>query len=243
MLWLIKKWLPSRIEYSIKHEYDKEIEKYRYNFQIEMQKTSLFFEYRQKSFSFLIKFIADIQEEWLSRIRIAYDEYEPRNAPKMSLEKLEDAIIKNQLFLDQDCLLALNLLKDALSDGWADADPNEEYEIETYEPYERFVNISAFTFNLFQEKIGITGTNISKQIGLIGAISELNKFNADDFHIPDSIKIQEKDCNVNRYLLKAQENEKDLIKNLKDLLEYLKNKNRFDDHYERAMLCLKVLNI
>lgn len=244
VFWLGKKWLSTRIEGSIQNEYAKELEKYKNNFNREIQKTELFFSHKEKAFSSIITTILEIKEEWISRGKINFDEYEPVGAPPHTEKKLLHTINHNFLFLEQDARIALNLLVMSLLNGISTAEvQGGGCQVESFDPLMRFEAVSYLVITLFQEKIGlpVKGTGISEDIACLESIEILNSIRSPKFKLPLCLR-KEKNESILSSIARGKENKVLLIKTLKKSLISLKKENNFDYIEKRILPCLGILS-
>ncbi|MFQ2037382.1 hypothetical protein [Aeromonas veronii] len=120
LVWLAKGWISERLKQSIQHEYAEKLESYKtelnskiegikHENQVSQLRTSLFFDHQRDAFAALITKIAEINREWMTHYDPNEGLYEP--VPSSGYREFESLLYQHQLFLDEECLMALSLVK------------------------------------------------------------------------------------------------------------------------------------
>ena len=122
LVWLAKGWISERLKQSIQHEYAEKLESYKtelnskvegikHENQVSQLRTSLFFDHQRNAFAALIAKIAQINTEWVAHYEPDDGLYEP--VPSSGHREFEGLLYQHQLFLDEECLMALSLITEA----------------------------------------------------------------------------------------------------------------------------------
>jgi hypothetical protein len=122
LVWLAKGWISERLKQSIQHEYAEKLESYKtelnskvegikHENQVSQLRTSLFFDHQRNAFAALIAKIAQINTEWAAHYEPDDGLYE--SVPSSGRREFEGLLYQHQLFLDEECLMALSLITEA----------------------------------------------------------------------------------------------------------------------------------
>lgn len=122
LVWLVKGWISERLKQSIQHEYSEKLESYktelnskvegiRHENQVSQLRTPLFFDHQRDAFASLITKMAQINTEWMTHYDPDDGLYAP--VPSSGLREFESLLYQHQLFLDEECLMALSLVTSA----------------------------------------------------------------------------------------------------------------------------------
>jgi hypothetical protein len=122
LVWLAKGWISERLKQSIRHEYAEKLESYKtelnskvegikHENQVSQLRTSLFFDHQRDAFAALITKMAQINTEWMAHYDPEEGLYEP--VPSNGRHEFESLLYQHQLFLDEECLMALSLVTSA----------------------------------------------------------------------------------------------------------------------------------
>lgn len=257
IVWLLRHWISERIKESIKHEYAQRLEAYKAELNANMQsalhehqlyqlRTSLFFEHQRLAFASILSQIAETKQKWFE---VGYDSelgwQEQVPVPAGEYDKLKKAYYDHQLFLDQDCIFALDLILEAMSDSFPvqDGDGTSHHR-DCEEPYERLVFLQERVALLFQEKIGLrVSQEIKTELALLGAIRLLNRYHFKDIDLPikGSLKLTADDKAFDA-VIKAGNNKMELISKLTEFRNHLEKESFFHDAWEKATRCLNLLS-
>ncbi|MDD5108990.1 MAG: hypothetical protein PHC29_05740 [Candidatus Omnitrophica bacterium] len=256
LVWLLRGWITERLKQSIQHEYAQKLETHKaelnaklqavlYEQQIYQLRTSLFFDHQREAFAALLSQIAEIERKWLE---VGYDpdlQEFTKSVPSEEYYKLKKSFYDHQLFLDRDCIFAMNLVLEAMSDSFPVDDGNGElHERVCREPYERLKFLHSRVAELFREKIGIA-VSVSTRIELafLGAIRLLNQYHFADIGLPPKgeLCLTARDS-VADAVAKAVNNKAGLISKLKEFKAYLeKDHSFFYEALEKVTLYLNIL--
>lgn len=168
-VWLIKKWISERLKQSIQNEYAEKLESYKtelnskiegikHENQVSQIRTSLFFDHQRNAFSELIEKIVQINTEWAASFDLEDGGlYEP--VPLSGRREFEGLVYRHQLFLDEECLMALSLIMKAYNRSLPFHDDEEECAPARHDNYsQHFYYIEYLQpriASIFREKIGM----------------------------------------------------------------------------------------
>lgn len=208
----------------IENKFAERLEQFKHECQLYQLRTSLFFEPQRGAFAELLAVIAEVKRKWLE------SELEPEYGgikgpvPSDQYEKLENTYYKHQLFLDKECLVAVDLVLDALrssfpyDDGQGGVHPRD-----CNMAYERLEYIQPRVAEIFQEKIGLATDGLAKQeLALFGSILLLNSYHFRDIGLPvkGAIELSPQDQPADA-VKKAIDNRTDLINKLREFQGFL----------------------
>ena len=258
IVWLLRHWISERIKESIKHEYAQRLEAYKaelnaniqaalHEHQLYQLRTSLFFEHQRLAFASILSQIAETKQKWFE---VGYDSelgwQEQVPVPTGEYDKLKKAYYDHQLFLDQDCIFALDLVLEAMSDSFPVQDGDGTlHHRDCEEPYERLAFLQERVALLFQEKIGLrVSQEIKTELALLGAIRLLNRYHFKDIDLPvkGQLKLTASDKAFDA-VIKAGNNKVELISKLTEFRNHLKKEGFFHDAWEKATRCLNLLSV
>jgi hypothetical protein len=124
LVWLLKGWISERLKQSIRYEYAEKLESYKtelnskiesfkHENQVSRLRTSLFFDHQREAFASIIAKIAEVNIKWMENFDPDEGLYE--RVPEKGYREFTDLIHKHQLFLDEECLIAVSLVENAYS--------------------------------------------------------------------------------------------------------------------------------
>lgn len=255
LIWLLRGWISERLKQSINHEYSQKLETHKAELNIKMQeilherqlyqlRTSLFFDHQREAFAVLLSQIAEIQRKWFEK---SYDDemhdiMEP--VPGGEYDKLKKSFYDHQLFLDQDCIFAMDLVLEAMSDSFPVQDGEGIlHQGDCSEPYSRLEFLQHKTAEIFREKIGIvTSQSAIIELALFGAIRLLNRYHFVEIGLPikGALQLTNGDA-IAEAITKAKNNKTELIAKLKEFKIYLEKDGFFHEALEKAKLYLNIL--
>src|SRR5690606_9883378 len=196
LVWLAKGWISERLKQSIQHEYAEKLESYKtelnskvegikHENQVSQLRTSLFFDHQRDAFAALITKIAQINTEWMAHYDPEEGLYEP--VPSNGRREFEELFYQHQLFLDEECLMALSLVQDAYIrslpfDDGSGAPPhqNESSQHVSYIEY-----LQPRIASVFRSKIGVeSDPQHLMDIAVLSAIELVNGYHFLDVGIP-----------------------------------------------------------
>ena len=119
--WLARTWISERLKQSISFEYSQKLENYKtdlnakveaikHDNQVSQLRTSLFFDHQREAYASLIAKVAEINEDWGYLADPEYGLWE--RVPYASYKELKNLMFKHQLFLDDESIMALDLILD-----------------------------------------------------------------------------------------------------------------------------------
>jgi hypothetical protein len=197
LVWLLRSWMSERLRQSISHEYSQKLESHknelelrvqsiRHEFEIHQLRTSLFFDHQRSAFAELLSKIAQVNSEWW---RTGYEDevglIQP--VPTPLLRELRNLYYKHQLFLDSECIMAMELLFDVYRDSFPydDGSGNEPRARDVRGPYDNAEYLQPRIASLFQGKIGMSlDRKPAQQIALLESIRLLNRYHFSGIQLP-----------------------------------------------------------
>ncbi len=169
------------------------------------------------AFAEILAKIAEVNCEWL---RTGYEDevgfIEP--VSKIMLQQLRQLCYKHQLFLDNDSIMAMELLFEIYQDSFNNSKIPESYDSAEY--------LRPRIAALFQQKIGVASDKHPiKQIALLGAIRILNRYHFHEIDLPVSgqLKLGWQDAAADG-VMKAEHNFGELVRIMRKFQTYLQTK-------------------
>jgi hypothetical protein len=240
---LLRGWITERLRQSIGHEYAQMLENHKSELNSRLQaishenqlvqlRTSLFFDHQREAFAKILATIAETSREWWE----AYDPDEGgliEPVPADAYDEVKRAYYDHRLFLDSDCIAAIELALEFMGDSFpVDDGSGRLHHRDCRGPYDALVYLRDRLPELFQEKIGIPVSGKGKQeIALLGAIRLLNHYHFTEIGLPvkGALELTNRDSPAD-VVKKADENRTVLIAKLMDFREYLhRNPIGFDE--------------
>ncbi len=234
LVWLAKGWISERLKQSIQHEYAEKLESYKtelnskvegikHENQVSQLRTSLFFDHQRNAFAALIAKIAQINTEWAAHFEPDEGLYEP--VPSSGRREFEGLLYQHQLFLDEECLMALSLITEAYRrslpyDDGSGAPPqkNDSSQHFSYIEY-----LQPRIASIFRGKIGVAADpQHLLDIAVLSAIELVNGYKIFEGSIPPKGALSTKKINnaADKVAI-GLENIEDLLISLKNLDKYL----------------------
>jgi hypothetical protein len=215
----LKEYITTQIQLTA----DTRIEAIRNDYHLNQLRTSLFFESQRTAFAEILTMIAEVNRKWFESA------FEPnagiiRPVPSKEYEKVRNIYYKHLLFLDSECIVAFELVLDALrlsipyNDGEGGTHPRD-----CNAAYERLEYIQPRIADIFQEKIGLVPAGLAKQeLALLGSISLLNHYHFSDIGLPvkGSLEMLPQDQPADT-VAKAKDNRKEIINKMKEFQGFL----------------------
>ena len=164
---------------------NSKIEGIRHENQVSQLRTSLFFDHQRDAFAALITKIAEINREWMTHYDPNEGLYEP--VPSSGYREFESLLYQHQLFLDEECLMALSLVKKAYFrslpyDDGSGAPPhqNDSSQHVSYIEY-----LQPRIASIFRGKIGVVSDpQHLMDVAVLSAIEIVNEYHFIDVPIP-----------------------------------------------------------
>jgi hypothetical protein len=236
LVWLAKGWISERLKQSIQHEYAEKLESYKtelnskveaikHENQVSQLRTSLFFDHQRDAFAALITKMAQINEKWVSQYDPGVGLYEP--VPSNGRREFEELFYQHQLFLDEECLIALSLVKDAYNrslpfDDGSGAPPHQN---ETSQHVSYIEYLQPRIASVFRSKIGVESEpQHLMDIAVLSAIELVNGYHFLDVDIPPNGNLS------TRTITGASDKVKVGLDNIRELIVLLR---RFDKYLSR----------
>jgi hypothetical protein len=224
---IIQKNIFERIEQSIRTKYLVEIEKFRNEFnlkiisiqnenQVSQLRTSLFFDHQRNAFAGILDKISEVNESWFEK---EYDEDEGLKGPVPyeKYKELKKLFIQNQLFFDNSCLMAIDLM----------------------------IDIYDSSFPVIDGAGDIHHRNVRYAYRIVEFIQpKLNSYHFDDISLPPAGNLKIKNDQEPLEAIKiANSNIEELILKLTELQNYLKYEEfYFDRVMDKAEQYLKIIS-
>lgn len=269
LVWLLRSWISERLKQSVRHEYsqklethkaelkaeyEKQLELYRvelnsrmeairHQYELDKQKRSLFFDHQREAFASLLSKIAEVKKCW---IEAAFEPYVglTKPVPGDQYQSVLDVYYENQLFLDDSCLAAVELVLEALraslpyDDGSGNLRPSD---IDL--AYDRLEYLQPRVGALFQYKLGVGADRKAEyELALLGSILLLNRYHFRDIGLPVKGKLKlDARCQAADAVIKAENNKLEMLVKLKEFHAYLREGH--GTFHETAMEISRYLTI
>lgn len=208
----------------LKSELTSQIEAMRHQYQLAQLQTSLLFEHKRTAFATLLARIAEVKREWYKSANEPYAGIIDK-VPSDQYEKLLDTYYEYQLFLDNDCLAAIDLVLNALRDSFPWDDGSGTLHARDCEAaYNRLEFLQPRVAELFQAKLGVNVTGRAKEeIAFLGSILLLNHYHFPDIGLPvkGNLKLDNQDFPADA-VAKAKSNKPELVDKLQAFSDYLR---------------------
>lgn len=207
LVWLAKGWISERLKQSIHYEYAEKLENYKtelnskiegikHENQVSQLRTSLFFDHQRNAFAALIAKIAQINIEWTAHYDPDEGLYEP--VPSIGRREFEGLLYQHQLFLDEECLMALSLVTEAYRrslphDDGSGPPPHQNNSIQhvSYIEY-----LQPRIASIFRGKIGVDADPQHLiDVAILSAIELVNGYHFLDIDIPPEGALSTKKIN------------------------------------------------
>jgi hypothetical protein len=234
LVWLAKGWISERLKQSIQHEYAEKLESYKtelnskvegikHENQVSQLRTSLFFDHQRDAFAALITKIAEINTTWMKHYDPDEGLYEP--VPSEGYREFKSLLYKHQLFLDEECLMAISLVMGAYTSSF----PYDDRSGEPPHQSDSSSNVSYIEYlqpriaSIFRSKIGVASDpQHLLDVATLSAIELVNGYHFLDVGIPPKGKLSIKRVNnASDKVSIGLENSDELIALLKAFDEYL----------------------
>lgn len=234
---LFRGWITERLKQSIQHEYSQKLETYKAELNTRIQaiqhenqlyqlRTSLFFDHQRNAFAGLLAQIAETNRKWVDK-EYNGEEGFTGHVPDDAYKDLRTSYFRHQLFLDNSCLAAMELVFDCYGDSFPTVDGSGEQlqPGDADSAYEAVEYLQPRLAELFQNRIGVTTNHwAEREIALFGAIRLLNRYHFTEIELPPggSLKLTHRDRSADA-VAKAEDNYEELLSTLR----------RFQDHLRR----------
>ncbi|TSK06592.1 MAG: hypothetical protein FPO08_07985 [Geobacter sp.] len=234
--WLLRGWISERLQQSIRHEYSQKLENYKaelntrlqaiqHESQLQQLRTSLFFDHQRNAFAGVLAKIAELNQMWVDKECVP-DEGLRGPVPYEAYKDLRSTIYTHQLFFDNACLAAIDLLLKYYSDSFPFVDGyGQRHERDVSAAYDSVQFLQPRLAEIFQNRIGVTPTSYraEREIALLGGIQLLNNHHFRKVGLPPtgSLKLDESDRPAEALLI-AEANYDELLAKLREFESYLK---------------------
>ena len=197
LVFFLKGWISERLKQSIQYEYSEKLENYktelnskveaiRHENQVSQLRTSLFFDHQRNAYANIMTKIAEINHEWVS----TYDPDEGglfKPVPFGAYKSLRQLLNEHQLFLDDECLMPLELIMDTYRssfpfDDRSGAPPHQGDSL----PKVSFIEyLQPRIASIFKGKIGVdSNSDHLREVAILTAINLVNSYHFIDIEIP-----------------------------------------------------------
>jgi len=235
LFFLLREWISERLQQSIRHEYSQKLETHKaelntriqaiqHENQLQQLRTSLFFDHQRNAFAGLLAKIAEVNQLWIDK---EYVEYEGLTGP-VPYEAYKDfrgTFYKHQLFFDNACLAAIELVLDSYRASFPFEDGSGQFQKrDVRAAFEEVQFLQPRLAELFQNRIGVsTSCRAEYEIALLGAIKLLNSHHLKEIGLPPdgSLKLDRRDESAEA-IAKAEANCEELLAKLQVFDVYLK---------------------
>ena len=236
LVWLLRGWISERLQQSIRHEYSQKLETHKAELNTRIQaikqenelrqlRTSLFFDHQRNAFAGLLAKVAAVNQKWIDQ-EFHRDEGLTGPVPYEAYKELQAAYYEHQLFLDESCLAAMELVFECYRDSFPYDDgsgsPPKARNIEA--AYDAVEYLQPRLATLFQSRIGVTSDKrAEREIALLGAIRLLNSYHFTELEIPPKgpLALGRRDKSLDA-VTKAEDNLNELVNRLTRFQEYLR---------------------
>jgi hypothetical protein len=236
LILLFKGWISERLKQSIQHEYalslegyktelNSRVERIRHDQQVFQLRTSLFFDHQRSAFAALITKIEEASREWAGLYEEDEGLYHP--VPSARRNELEALLSEHQLFLDEDCLMALSLVTSAYSRSlpWDDRSGDEPHQGDCSQLLSDIGYLRPRIASIFREKIGVTANPMHlAEVAIFSAMELVNTYSFEDAGIPPTGALATKSVRD------AADKVAIGLENVDELLQLLR---RFDKHLSK----------
>ena len=196
LIWLAKGWISERLKQSISHEYAEKLESYKtelnskiegikHENQVSQLRTSLFFDHQRNAFASLITKIAQLNAEWMSSYDPDDGLYVP--VPIRGYKELENLLYQHQLFLDEECLMAMSLTMNVYSRSFPYDDRSGEppHQNDSRPHLSNIEYLQPRIASIFRSKIGVeSDPQDLADVAILSAIELVNNYHFLDVGIP-----------------------------------------------------------
>ncbi|MBI4002111.1 MAG: hypothetical protein HY348_10040 [Nitrospira defluvii] len=258
LVWLLRNWISERLKQSIQHEYsekleihkaqikielDFRIEKIKHEYELNKLRTSLFFDHQREAFNALLEAILDLNNKW-NQIGRDPDGFISEAAPHAEYHRLRNLCYKKQLFLDDDCMAALELLSEILESSFPFEDGEGKlHDRDTRAAYDKAQYLQPRIASILQGKIGVIKDRTAKrEIAILGAVLILNNYCFAEIGLPvkGHLKLLNED-DAGDIVSKGDEHFEELLAKLKEFQFYLRKKGCFDEAALKVSRFLSIL--
>lgn len=151
--------------------------------------------------------------------------------PPEPYKTLKNLYFEHQLFLDSDCLMAMDLLFNLYQDSYQYEQHDDSGPI-THDAscaYENVEYLQPRLAALFQQKIGVASNSAAtSQIALLGGIRILNEYRFKEIGLPVAGDLRlAKPYRAAEAVMRAEKHKDELTKKLLQLREYLATRTSF----------------
>lgn len=196
LVWLAKGWISERLKQSIQHEYAEKLESYKtelnskieaikHDNQVSQLRTSLFFDHQREAFAALITKIAQVNTHWMKHFDPDEGLYIP--VPSEGYREFKNLIYKHQLFLDEECLMAMSLVISAYTRSFPYDDrrggPPHQSDSRLCALYIEY--LQPRIASMFRSKIGVSSDYQHLiDIAVLSAVELVNGYSFEEIDIP-----------------------------------------------------------
>jgi hypothetical protein len=236
LVWLAKGWISERLKRSIKYEYAEKLESYKtelnskvegikHENQVAQLRTSLFFDHQRDAFVALITKMAQINTEWMAHYEPEEGLYEPVSSN--GRREFESLLYQHQLFLDEECLMALSLVTSTYyrSFPYDDGSGAPPHQNDSSQHVSHITYLQPRIASIFRGKIGVASDPQHLiDVAVLSAIELVNGYHFLEVEIPP------KGALSTRKIKNAADKVAVGLDNIDDLIELLKT---FDKYLSR----------
>jgi hypothetical protein len=254
LVWLLREWISERLQQAIRHEYSQKLENHKaelntriqaiqHENQLQQLRTSLFFDHQRNAFAGLLAKIAEVNQTWIDK-EFVEDEGLTGPVPYEDFKDLRATFYKHQLFFDNACLAAIELVLDSYQDSFPfDDGSGRKQNRDVRAAFEAVQFLQPRLAELFQNRIGVSTLRRAEyEIALLGAIKLLNGHHFDEIGLPPdgSLKLDRRDEPAEA-VAKAEAHCEELLVKLQEFEVYLKREGAW--LHEAALSTRRYLDI
>lgn len=254
LVWLLHGWISERLQQSIRHEYSQKLENHKaelntriqaiqHESQLQQLRTSLFFDHQRNAFASLLAKIAEVNQTWIDKEFVDYEGLRGP-VPYEAYKDLRATFYTHQLFFDNACLAAIDLILKSYSDSFPiDDGSGQLYERDARDAYDAVQFLQPRLAELFQNRIGVsTSRRAELEIALLGSIQLLNNHHFKEIGLPPkgSLKLDQ-GVRPSEAVIIAESNCDDLVAKLREFESFQKRDGGW--FHEAALKTTRYLEI
>jgi len=218
---------------SQKDEFQKQVKSIEHQNQLDQLRTSLFFDHQRDAFAEIIKRLSDL----IHKID-PIDSKEPQTK-KPHYEEFCKVVDSHRLFLDEDCLTAIDLIQD-----WIFIYDGGDEPIELHNPFNAYYflwYLNKQLSGIFRSKIGVEDKlSYLENVALIGAIFLFNRYHINK--LSENLKITS-GTQIESVAIAAREHKEFLVKSLQEFIMQSGNTKSIQKELRYATRYLNILEI
>ena len=256
LVFLLKGWISERLKQSIQYEYSEKlanhkiylnskIDEIRHEYQIAQLRTSLFFDHQRRAYACIISKTSETMQQW-SNLYDPDDRCLLKPVPHRRHSELEKLIDEHQLFLDEECLMSLQLVMDIFRSSlpYDDRSGAEPHQSDSLPKISTIEYIQPRLASVFKSKIGTESNKIhSRELATLCGMMLINGFHFPEICIPATGNLSTiKLIDAVDIVTAGLTNNIELIENLRKLDSYLNSDGGWIPESQiKVSRCLSIL--